>query len=203
MHIHTEAVSLNLLKLLQELMAVDYLRQFYLVGGTALALHYGHRKSIDLDLFSHVAFDAAELREHLSVEFNLSETSSRNNTVLGQIRQIKTDFIAHQYPLIEPVVEIDSLRLASPKDIAAMKLNAIANRGSKKDFWDYAELLTHFSHKELLGAYASKYPQASQWTAEKSLSYFDDAENDPDPMDLSGRTWAEVKTTILQQLKTS
>jgi hypothetical protein len=87
------------------------------------------------------------------------------------------------------------------KDIAAMKLNAIANRGRKKDFWDYALLLKHFDRESLLGFFQKKYPNSSRWNLEKSLCYFEDAEREPDPMDLSGQTWEQVKTAIQQTNK--
>lgn len=77
-----------------------------------------------------------------------------------------------------------------------MKLNAIANRGCKKDFWDCAELLHKFSRDELLAFCGEKYANDSLWNVEKSLVYFDDAEDDPDPRDLRGQTWEDVKKII-------
>ena len=77
-----------------------------------------------------------------------------------------------------------------------MKLNAIANRGSKKDFWDYAQLLEHFDQENLLSFYTKKYPNGNLWNLEKSLCYFDDAENDPDPISLTDQTWDQVKKVI-------
>ena len=196
MTLYLEAVSDDLIHLLHRLMAAEPLKQFYLVGGTALALHYGHRKSIDLDLFTSAPFDAAKLNELLDREFGLNEASVETNTVLGQIDAIKTDFIAHQYPIIGETITIDGIRLASVEDIAAMKLNAIANRGSKKDFWDYAQLLEHFDQQTLLSFYAQKYPNGSLWNLEKSLCYFDDAEHDPNPISLTNKTWDQVKKMI-------
>ena len=78
-----------------------------------------------------------------------------------------------------------------------MKLNAIANRGSKKDFWDCAELLQQYTREELLGFCGEKYQGDSLWNVEKSLCYFDDAEKEPDPRDLRGQTWEQVKGTII------
>lgn len=196
MSLHLEAVSEELSILLRTLMGSPELEKFYLVGGTALALRYGHRKSIDLDLFTHQPFDAPALAQSLEASFHLSEASSRNNTLLGQIKGIKTDFIAHQYPLIREVEIIDGIRMLSVEDIAAMKLNAIANRGSKKDFWDYALLLEHYDREILLSLFTQKYPNSSRWNVEKSLCYFDDAEYEPDPIDLQGQTWHQVKTAI-------
>ncbi len=196
MRLHKEAVSDELLGLLSQLMQAEPLQGFNLVGGTALALYYGHRESVDIDLFTHNPFDAVGLREYLEETFTIQQASSRKNTVLGRVNGIKTDFIAHCYPLIGEVEIIDGIRLLSVKDIAAMKINAIANRGSKKDFWDFARLLQDFSREELLSCFTQKYPSSSRWSAEKALGYFDDAENDPDPIDLTGQSWESVKACI-------
>ncbi len=88
--------------------------------------------------------------------------------------------------------------MASLEDIAAMKLNAIANRGSKKAFWDYAELLNLFRRDEMLAFFAKKYSDENVWHVEKSLSYFEDAEEEPSPRDLKGRTWGDVKKAVLE-----
>ena len=196
MMLHFEAVSNELIELLRRLMVAEPLKDFYLVDGTALTLYCGHRKSIDLDLFTHRSFDAIRLSEWLSRDFNLTDIAVDTNTLRSRINEVKTDFIAHQYTLIGKVVRMDRIRLLSVKDIAAMKLNAIANRGSKKDFWDYAKLLEHFDHESLLSFYAEKYPNASLWNLEKSLCYFDDAENDPNPVSLENQTWHRVKKMI-------
>lgn len=166
-----------------------------------MALHFGHRVSIDIDLFTHETFDAESLRADIEKEFSVVESSSSNNSVTGVIEGVKVDFIAHQYALINDVARIDGLRLLNVEDIAAMKLNAIANRGSKKDFFDIFELLQHFSWDNLFKFYSLKYPSASLWVLEKSLTYFDDAEAEPNPGGLKGRTWEEVKTGILKRMR--
>jgi predicted nucleotidyltransferase component of viral defense system len=198
MSLHLETVSEALIALLHRLMDADELEDFYLVGGTALALRFGHRTSIDIDLFTHQPFDAKNLSEVLMRNFGLREAVVEQNTVLGQINSIKTDFIADQYPLIGKIEIVEGIRLLSIEDSAAMKLNAIANRGSKKDFWDYALLLNHFDREDLLSFFEQKYPDASRWNLEKSLCYFDDAEGEPDPVDLTGATWPEIKSLIQQ-----
>ncbi|MEM7790854.1 MAG: nucleotidyl transferase AbiEii/AbiGii toxin family protein [Verrucomicrobiota bacterium] len=183
------------------MMSHQKLNSFYLVGGTALSLHFGHRKSIDLDLFTSEPFNAPELSEWLIVEFGFSELSIRTNTILGRIQGVKTDLITHQYPLIKEAEEVDGIRLLSVEDIAAMKLNAVANRGSKKDFWDLAALLEHFELSKLLNFFIQKYPSNSLWNLRKSLCYFDDAEDEPDPQTLNGQSWNEVKVKILRSCK--
>ena len=196
MNLHTEAVPEPLWNLLQELMKDPHLSDFTLVGGTALALHYGHRQSVDIDLFCDHSFDPSKLGLSLTEHFQLVHTSIESNSVSGVINGIKIDFMAHRYAMIAPILEQDSIRLCSVEDIAAMKLNAIANRGSKKDFWDLFELMQHFERSQLLGFFQEKYPKANLWTVEKSLSWFEDADLDPDPRCLKGHTWAKIRSAI-------
>jgi hypothetical protein len=150
MKLYTAAVPDALLDLLRELMTDPRLRAFHLVGGTALALRFGHRQSIDIDLFTAHPFDAPSIGKWLESTYPAIEIVTHETTVLTRINGIKVDLIAHQYPLIDPPESLDNIRFLSVKDIAAMKLNAIANRGSKKGFWDYALLLEHFDRGSLL-----------------------------------------------------
>jgi predicted nucleotidyltransferase component of viral defense system len=196
--LHYDAVPAPLLELLRKLMAEKELFPFCLVGGTALALHLGHRISVDIDLFSDKAFDVERMADSISEEYAIQSLEIAKNTVRGNVEGIKLDVMSHRYPMIRALVVTDGIRLASLQDIAAMKLNAIANRGSKKDFWDYAELLDHFSQAEMLGFFSEKYTDENVWYVEKSLSYFEDAEEEPDPRDLKGRTWDDVKRTVLE-----
>ena len=196
MRLNYEAVPPPLVELLQKLMCEELLASFFLVGGTALALRFGHRISTDIDLFSIKPFDVHPIVEMFRERYVIQSLETATNTIRGEADGIKLDLISHQYPMIEPPDSIDGLRLVGLKDIAAMKLNAIANRGSKKDFYDYAELLNHFSHNDMLSFFATKYTDQNIWYVEKSLSYFEDADQDPDPNDLKDRTWEEVKKII-------
>jgi hypothetical protein len=177
------------------------LSNFFLVGGTALALQIGHRQSVDCDLFTTGSFDAEALAQSLSRDYSLSEAIVSKNSVTGRIADIKTDIIAHRYPMIEAIITAENIRMASLADIAAMKLNAIANRGSKKDFWDIHALLNHLSFDAMLRAFRMKYRHASCWGLEKSLAYFEDAENEPDPVSLTSIQWRQVKADILEQIR--
>ena len=109
--------------------------------------------------------------------------------------------LTYNFQLLEPVNVIDGIRLVSKKDIAAMKLNAIAGRGSKKDFVDVYQLLNDFSLSEMLTFYAQKYPNGSEFMVLKCLLYFDDAEIEPDPIMLIPITWSQVKDRILHEVK--
>jgi hypothetical protein len=163
-----------------------------------LALHLGHRISVDIDLFSDKAFDVERMADSISEEYAIQSLEIAKNTVRGEVGGLKLDVMSHRYPMIGTLVVADGIRLASLQDIAAMKLNAIANRGCKKDFWDYAELLNHFSRGEMLGFFSEKYTDKNVWYVEKSMSYFEDAEEEPDPRDLKGCTWADVKRVVLE-----
>lgn len=132
--LHYDAVPVPLLELLRKLMAEEGLSPFCLVGGTALALHLGHRISVDIDLFSDKAFDADLIAGFISEVYAIQSLETAKNTVRGEVAGIKLDIMAHRYPMIGTPSAVDGIRIASLKDIAAMKLNAIANRGSKKDF---------------------------------------------------------------------
>jgi len=196
-----KAVPDDVLQLLRKVMLDPVFDRFYLVGGTALALQIGHRISIDIGLFNGESFDTVQISEHLCNAYKGQDIEVERNTVRATIDNVKIDLMTHQYPLLEPINEIDTIRMANLKDIAAMKINAIANRGSKKDFWDFATLIDFFTAEDMLLFFQAKYANANVWHAEKSLSYFDDAEADPDPNDIKGRTWEEIKLSINNALK--
>lgn len=196
MSLHLEAAPPELVTLLRRLMSSPALGQFQLVGGTALALRFGHRISVDIDLFTLSEFDAESLENTLITDFQIAEATREENSISGEISGIKIDCLAHRYPEVRLGLEIEGIRFAATEDIAAMKLNAITNRGSKKDFWDYHELLRHHTKAEMLSFYQHKYPAGSQWHVEKSLSYFEDADHEPDPRDLRGLSWEEIKAGI-------
>lgn len=200
--LHTETVAEPTLELLKRLMALPELAPFSLVGGTNLALRLGHRISVDIDLFTTVSFDLAEIKDTITDAFpNALELSARNQTLLYQINGVKTDLIRHQYLEISAVENIDGIRLASLPDIIAMKLGAVAGRGAKKDFWDIHVLLEQFSVKEMIDYYAQKYPLSDPGQVVRSLVYFEDADWQQDPIDLLKVTWPEVKANLRDHIR--
>ena len=190
------------LELLKHLMAEPYLQNCRLVGGTALALQFDHRSSVDLDMFGDVPDDDQALLEILE----------RFGTVQGQktskyikafvVDNIKVDFVNYShFPWIDNAVVEDGLRLASPKDIAAMKISAIEGRGSKKDFYDLFFLLQHYTLEEMLCFYVQKYPQYSIFRVRMSLTYFEDAEKQDNPKLHENFDWATVKESIAEAVR--
>lgn len=147
-----QAITPNALELLKTLSARPELNELRLVGGTSLALQYGHRQSVDLEWID------------------------------------------------EPVIE-DGFFLASDKDIAAMKINAIIGRGSKKDFIDLYVLLQHYSLSDILCFYKLKYPEYSEYRALLSLTYFEDAEMQDMPKMFINDSWDTIKRTIIESVK--
>lgn len=134
--LQTRAVEPGTLELLKQLMALPALASFYLVGGTALALQLGHRKSLDLDLFTQKAFDNAALLDLLAAQFDIRVEADESNMLITTLEGIKVDFIKMGYPILFPAQTTEGIRMLDLRDIAPMKLKAIAQRGSKKDFFD-------------------------------------------------------------------
>ncbi|NBR15772.1 MAG: hypothetical protein EBU01_14525 [Crocinitomicaceae bacterium] len=200
LQLHT--VKPNTLELLKSLMQKEYLNSFVLVGGTALALQMGNRESIDLDLFSNADFSSNEVLSSLLNDYKIVVNNQLKQTLISTINQVKVDFIKFHYPFIRPFVVIENIRMASIEDIAAMKLDAITGRGSKKDFYDLFFLLQHYSIDDLFSFYSEKYPHQTTFHVIRSLSYFDDAEIQPNPIVFDKTiTWEVVKQKIISTIQ--
>lgn len=178
------------------------LKDMRLVGGTSLALQYGHRKSIDLDLFGSTTEDIDELTVMMrSCAKDVVRGVCTKNIKAYFLDGIKVDVVNYPYEWIDdPVIE-GGLRLASPKDIAAMKVNAVMGRGTKKDFIDVYYLLQHYTFDELIQFYLQKYTDGSEYRALLSMAYFGDADSQPMPYMFQNTEWETVKTEIKHQVE--
>jgi len=194
--LHREAVSTRLLELIDFLMHQPELNRFVLVGGTALALQIGHRISIDADLFGLQPLDEIDMVGILAGFGQVVEIKRSKNIQAFSVDTIKVDIVNYRYPLIRPFQLVSQIRMASMEDIAAMKLNAIAGRGSRKDFIDLFFLLNRFTLKEMMGFYSEKYSDGSWFMVHKSLHFFEDAENETMPRMLENVSWETIKTRI-------
>ena len=193
--LHYETIYPNTLELLKKIQSLDMFKESRLVGGTALALQLGHRVSVDLDFFGKIDAPLEDIVFELSSFASVSPISASKMMRFLIVDGIKVDIVNYPYPWIDsPVVE-NGVTLASIQDIAAMKLSAITNRGTKKDFIDYYFLLKTYSLEELLDLYVRKFSDAQLFTAIKSLTYFQDAEADPMPRKNAGNTTI-VKSTL-------
>jgi len=200
--LQTRTIEPRTLELLKRLMAFPPIEPFFLVGGTALALQIGHRVSIDIDLFTPQPFDKELLLNALFSEFDISVESEGDQLLLTYIEEIKVDFVKMGYPILYPTVEIEGIRLLDIKDVAAMKLKAIAQRGSKKDFYDIYFLSEILPLAEMLTIFKTKFAQFEVFHIVKSLTYFEDAENFADPIVFDKKvSWTKVKKSIADQVK--
>jgi predicted nucleotidyltransferase component of viral defense system len=179
------------------------LANFNLVGGTSLALQLGHRLSIDLDFFTVNDFETIEIVNELQNKLQFEIVLQKNNSLILNVEFptnsklfVKVDILKYPYQLIDKVIQYDGIRLVSIIDIIPMKLSAIANRGAKKDFYDIYFLLNSMSLKEMLDLFSRKFPNINHFHLLKSLTYFDDADEDANPKIFTKINWEQVKTKI-------
>lgn len=197
-----QTVQPDTLELLKAISAQPEVEELRLVGGTALALQYGHRQSVDLDFFGKLPEDKDEL---IDVVRRVGDVTvlNRSKIILQMVvNQVKVDFVDYsRYPWIDEPILGDGFVLASDKDIAAMKINAIMGRGTRKDFIDLYVLLQHYSLTQIMDFYRQKYPEFSEYRALISMTYFDDAEMQDMPLMFIKTPWESMKTSIIQAVE--
>ena len=198
--LQTQTVVPDLLELLKEIMNEELFSDFNLVGGTSLALQMGHRNSIDIDLFGNSEINTDLFIDKLKSFGEVVITQSTKNILITKINEIKVDFVNYKYPLLTDCLVVENIRMLSTKDIAAMKLNAIAGRGSKKDFIDLFFLLDEFSLEDMFSFYTQKYNDGSIFMVQKSLAYFEDADIQLQPIMFKDFNWEICKQKIIEEV---
>lgn len=180
------------------------LKDCYLSGGSALALHLGYRLSFDLDFFTPVLFERKKIIQKLE-PFGLKVEREDWGTILGKLGDIKFSLFYYKYPLITKTIDYHGIKIASLEDIAAMKIDAVSSRGTKRDFIDLYFLLKKFgSFDDLLKFYDQKYQklEANRFHIMKSLEYFVDADKEEDPkMLIADYSWEEVKKVLQKEVR--
>lgn len=180
---------------------------FYLAGGTALSLQVSHRTSLDFDFYTKEEFlpeDIIDIFQRDTKEITAIHTGK--GTLISRIKKVEVSLFYYQYPLLESFVETKSLNLASLKDIAAMKLIAIIQRGTKRDFFDLYFLARNLGLAKIIELTQKKYPPFNPYIALQALAYFDDAEKE----NLKERkitffetiSWNEVREFFVKELRT-
>jgi len=177
---------------------------FYMAGGTALALQLGHRTSLDFDFYTTRKFDSRKLREDLDQIFKkIEEVYIAEDTLVLSIEDIGVSFLKYPYPLIRSYQKINNILIASPEDIAAMKILAISQRGRRRDFIDIYFLMQKFTVNQMMGFVKEKYPMFNIYVGLQGLTYFADADQDPE----KGRyrllkkvKWNEIKKFIIGEV---
>jgi predicted nucleotidyltransferase component of viral defense system len=200
---HTEALTPNTKRVLESLGGATLTQNVYLAGGTALALYYGHRFSVDLDWFGQDFKFTDEFRRKLSSVGKLEIISQSEDTFHGQLDGIEVSFFRYPYKLLFPKTKYNrDIYLAAEKDIASMKLDAIASRGSKKDFIDMYFLLHNFSLGTLIDLMPKKFGiKYNVPHLLKALTYFEDVEKSPMPKMIERISWEEVKKFLVSEVK--
>lgn len=204
--LHEQALPPGNLPVLRELLEVPLLRHHALVGGTALALRYGHRLSVDLDLFSTAPMDTTAVIEALEARFSARFSFRRDQqakwAVFGFIDGIKLDIVHFPHQRIAEVSMEGGIPMYADADIAAMKIEAILHRAKKKDFYDLEVLLRKHGLAQVMEWHRAKYPDNSiAISIPYAITYFKDAEDSEDPISLQGQTWEGVKAFIQKAVR--
>lgn len=179
---------------------IVFKKDWYLAGGTALALQIGHRESVDFDFFRPDSFDTQNLFERIQKIFPSSKkTFIEKNTLYIDTNGVKISFMQFPYQQIEQTLESPFLRIAQQRDIAAMKLSALQQRSTRKDYIDLYFLLQNMSVSELCGCYFQKFwHNVTETLLRKYLTYFQDIEN----VDIKMKkkiSWKTIQKTLIQK----
>jgi len=179
------------------------INNFYLAGGTALALQLGHRKSIDLDWFNQKSFNTIKLKSDLVKVGKIVIKSEEKDTLNLNLSGVRLSFINYPYKLLLSLLNWQNIKIADYRDIACMKLDAVSSRGSKKDFIDLYFILQIFSLPELLRLFDRKYKEIdyNRLHILKSLTYFIDADKEPMPIMLKRINWQTIKKFFIILVK--
>jgi hypothetical protein len=174
---------------------------YYLAGGTAIALYFGHRESIDFDFFALPSALAGQplLDQLLASGIAFELTSVSPGTLLGIVEGVKVSFFHYPYPHIAPVHPFSNpgLDVASIPDLCAMKLSAAAQRGARKDFIDIHRLMLGGAPiASMLEYYRQKYAQVNIAHVLRGLTYYDDAEPHAMPKLYIPMDWGQIKRDI-------
>jgi hypothetical protein len=174
----------------------------YLARGTGLALRFGHRRSVDLDFFSPELFNEEVLLQRLQPLEGVEVVERAPHTLHLTIGGVKVSFLGYTYPVLFPLTEFHGVPVADPRDIACMKITAIASRGTKRDFVDFYAACKRFALDEIFDLFGRKYARTgyNKLHILKSLTYFSDAEKDPMPHMLTPLDWDLVKRFFLREV---
>jgi len=205
---HLESLSDSTKKTLELLANSGVAKDFYLAGGTGLALYLGHRYSYDLDFFSAKNFDESQLVQRLSsfnalrtAEFRLENQSEQ--TINGVLDGVKISFLGYRYPLLKPCQMVGGILLADVLDIACMKIDTISKRGAKRDFVDIYFILKEVTPlPDFLKSFVQKYASVNYNMVhiKKSLVYFEDAEADAIPNMIKPVNWEGLKDFLREEV---
>lgn len=197
----TKALLPDTLRAIKLVTKIDIIKKSYLAGETALALHIGHRYSFDLDFFTTHVFDENIAANDLKRMIKFKEDGKAWRTVWGKISDTKFSLFYYQYPLVKKTTIFEGIQIVSREDIAAMKIHALQDSGTKRDFVDLFFLAKEFSFEQMLKFYDKKYGALRDhlYIIVRSLDYFKDAEVDNMPKMIKKVSWEEIKKFFRNQ----
>lgn len=200
--LHKEILKKRQNNLLSKFSNSTFWGNFFLASGTGLALRIGHRYSDDFDFFSLTDIDLMQLKLSLSEFGNFTSHLEKKNTLYGTIDEIRVSFIKYDYKLLKKPETLNGVNLCSLIDNSLMKIEAIIERGFKKDFVDIFFILKLFSLEYLIKMHSRKYGKNFQNKIQifKSLIYFDDAEKEPMPKMKQKTEWELIKKSITSEV---
>lgn len=200
----SETLSPDTARLIEKIRNSPWLSCYYLAGGTALALHLGHRTSIDLDFFTESEVEEMTMVDHLRKAGDLRLDQMGRGAIVGSLDGVRISFFKYPYRLLDPLLEWNGLKVASIHDIALMKMVAIFQRGSIKDFIDLFFIVREFKPIDaLIPELSIKYVGVQFNTNHilRSLCYFEDAEKEPMPTMIAACDWQDVKEYFVNEVK--
>lgn len=200
---HLETISPTCLRLVSDLANLDFTEDFYLVGGTALALQIGHRTSIDLDFFSTQEFDPTSWRADFETIAEVKDLRSRKNNIIGSLNDVKVEYLHFAYPPRFPLVEWNGIKMINPTDIGLFKILAILGRNRKKDIIDLYFIDKYVQDiRQILKTFTEKYDEGDVNLLKQLEILFDDEEVEKSsmPMMLMEVDWKQAYTHVKEKL---
>ncbi|MFW0718331.1 nucleotidyl transferase AbiEii/AbiGii toxin family protein [Pedobacter sp. N23S346] len=190
------------------------LKDFRLVGGTALSLYLGHRLSVDIDLFTDAPYRSIDfdcIEQYLLKQYKYVQGDFGGNPGMGKSylvgtdrnNAIKLDLYYAMDPFFQDYVIHDDVRMATVEEIIAMKVDVILRGGRKKDYWDLHQLLENYTIDQMIDLHQKRF----EWTHDrekilKNFRNFSDADLDFDPICLKAKEWIFIKEDFEDALKT-
>lgn len=206
--IHSQILNDNQAEIVQNL---GFLTEFdfYLAGGTALALQLGHRTSIDFDFYSPQKLDTDKIKKEFIKHFPREKIGDKQpeDTFWLTIKGINLSIFYYPYKLIRGLINCPPIKLASLEDLAAMKIAAVIQRARQRDFFDLFYLIKNIGLKKVIGSCLQKYPwyQENNKIIFKALIYFDEANEDREVNRIrvfdKDLNWEKVKEQITMEVK--
>lgn len=202
---YPKVLNKNQLKVFKKLSFLKK-RDFYLAGGTSLAIQIGHRTSLDFDFYSAKHFDSQELFAEIESIFEdkATLTGKEKDTLFCVIDGVQCSFFWYKYPLLKKAQDFMNVQIASLEDIAAMKLAAVSRRPAKRDYIDVYFLLDKFGFKEMFSFASKKYPSFNTYFTIRALTYFEDLKDEERrKIEILSKSfsWKKAKEKIFEEVK--